>query len=181
MNASPILRMALVTRTVLGRRLASHAVYPQPLPGPPPRRPPVTDPPPPDRLPLPLSGADAPGPAAGPRLLADFLVRLLPAPAPRPLSGDRPAGPAGLAAGETTSWSDAESAALADRLPRGLRRRRQRLAIDLTLVPYHGLPFPSSAFRYRSKARAGTSHVRAYATAYLLLRSQPFTLPVPPR
>src|SRR5438105_899742 len=28
--------------------------------------------------------------------------------------------------------------ALAAHLPRGLRRRRQRLAVDLTLVPYHG-------------------------------------------
>src|SRR5260370_22918863 len=180
MNASPILRMALVTRTVLGRRLASHAVYPQPLPGPPPRRPPVTDPPPPDRLPLPLSGADAPGPAAGRRLLADFLVRRLPAPAPRPLSGDRPAGPAGLAAGERTGGRDAEGAALAAGLPGGLRRRRQRLAIDLTLVPYHGLPFASSAFVYRSKARDGTSHFHAYATAYLLVRSQRFTLALTP-
>src|SRR5262249_18405171 len=99
MNASPILRMALVTRTVPGRRLASHAVYPQPLPGPPPRRPPAANPPAPDRLPLPLPGSDAPGPAAGRRLLADFLVRRLPAPAARPLSRDGTSGPAGLAAG----------------------------------------------------------------------------------
>ena len=31
--------------------------------------------------------------------------------------------------------------ALAGRLPRALRRRPQRLAIDLTLIPYHGEPF----------------------------------------
>src|SRR5512135_1557831 len=31
--------------------------------------------------------------------------------------------------------------ALAGRLPGALRRRRQRLAIDLTLIPYHGAPF----------------------------------------
>src|SRR4029079_15809288 len=30
--------------------------------------------------------------------------------------------------------------ALAGRLPRALRRRPQRLAIDLTLIPYHGRP-----------------------------------------
>src|ERR1051325_101853 len=99
MNASPILRMALATRTVLGRRLASHAVYPQPLPGPPPRRPPAPDPPAPERLPLPLSGPGAARRAAGRRLLADLPVRRLPASAPRPLPRDRTPGPAPLAAG----------------------------------------------------------------------------------
>src|SRR5262249_29842254 len=49
------------------------------------------------------------------------------------------------------------NAALADRLPRGLCRRRQRLAIDLTLVPYHGLPLACGAEVYRSKARDATS------------------------
>jgi putative transposase len=72
------------------------------------------------------------------------------------------------------------NAALADRLPRGLRRRRQRLAIDLTLVPYHGLPYADRAEVYRSKARDGTSHFHAYATAYLLLRGQRFTLALTP-
>src|SRR3954464_12955038 len=33
------------------------------------------------------------------------------------------------------------NAALAGHLPKALRRRRQRLAIDLTLTPYHGRPF----------------------------------------
>src|SRR5260370_440032 len=160
MNASPILRMALARTTVPGRRLASHAVYPDTLPGPPPRRPPVTDPPPPDRLPLPLSGADAPGPAAGRRLLAHLPVRRLPALAWRPLPRDRPAGPAGLAAGERTSWSDAESAALADRLPRGLRRRRQRLAAVLSRCaatrPARPAPAAAPPFSAAAGAVAGT-------------------------
>ena len=47
--------------------------------------------------------------------------------------------------------------ALAGRLPRSLRRRRQRLAIDLTLIPYHGEPFRDRAEVYRSQAKAGTS------------------------
>src|SRR5271165_2116341 len=98
MNASPILRMALVTRTVLGRRLASHAVYPQPLPGPPPRRAAAPGPPAPDRLPLPLPGGCTPGRVAGRRRLADLPVRRLPAFAPRPLPRDRTPGPAPLAA-----------------------------------------------------------------------------------
>src|SRR4051812_7915607 len=50
------------------------------------------------------------------------------------------------------------NAALADRLPPPLRRRRQRLAIDLTLIPYHGRPHAAAAEVYRSKAKGGTSH-----------------------
>src|SRR5512135_2003744 len=34
------------------------------------------------------------------------------------------------------------NAALAGHLPRALRKHPQRLAIDLTLIPYHGQPFP---------------------------------------
>src|SRR4051794_31045783 len=33
------------------------------------------------------------------------------------------------------------NAALAGHLPKALRKRRQRLAIDLTLIPYHGREF----------------------------------------
>src|SRR4051794_11617367 len=56
--------------------------------------------------------------------------------------------------------------ALAGRLPKALRRRRQRLAVDLTLIPYHGEPFHDPKEVYRSLARDGTSHFHAYATAY---------------
>src|SRR5882672_2344326 len=98
MNASPVVRMALAQRTVLGRRLASHAVYPQPLPGPSPRRPPAPDPPASDRLPLPLPGPRAARRALGRRRLAHLPVRRLPALAPRPLPRDRAPGPAPLAA-----------------------------------------------------------------------------------
>jgi putative transposase len=66
--------------------------------------------------------------------------------------------------------------ALAGRLPRALRRRPQRLAIDLTLIPYHGEPFRDPKEVYRSAARDGTSHFHAYATAYVVLRGQRFTV-----
>jgi hypothetical protein len=66
--------------------------------------------------------------------------------------------------------------ALAGRLPRALRRRPQRLAIDLTLIPYHGEPFRDPAEVYRSLAKDGTSHFHAYATAYVVLRGQRFTV-----
>jgi hypothetical protein len=65
--------------------------------------------------------------------------------------------------------------ALAFDLPKHLRRR-QRLAIDLTLIPYHGRPARAADELYRSEAKGGTSHFHAYATAYLILRGQRFTL-----
>lgn len=66
--------------------------------------------------------------------------------------------------------------ALAGRLPRALRRRSQRLAIDLTLIPYHGEPFRDEGEVYRSLAKQGTSHFHAYATAYVILKGQRFTV-----
>jgi hypothetical protein len=66
--------------------------------------------------------------------------------------------------------------ALAGRLPRALRRRSQRLAIDLTLIPYHGQPFRDEVEVYRSLAKQGTSHFHAYATAYVVLKGQRFTV-----
>jgi len=66
--------------------------------------------------------------------------------------------------------------ALAGRLPRPLRRRPQRLAVDLTLIPYHGEPDRDEAEVYRSLAKDGTSHFHAYATAYVILRGQRYTV-----
>jgi putative transposase len=66
--------------------------------------------------------------------------------------------------------------ALVADLPRALRRRRQRLAADLTLVPYHGQPQVSDLEVYRSQAKSGTSHFHAYATLYLVSKGQRFTL-----
>ena len=68
------------------------------------------------------------------------------------------------------------NAALAGHLPKALRRRLQRLAIDLTLIPYHGRPFRDLDEIYRSQAKDGTSHFHAYATAYVVRKSQRFTV-----
>src|SRR6478752_2918997 len=57
------------------------------------------------------------------------------------------------------------NAALAGHLPKALRKQHQRLAIDLTLIPYHGKPSRDLDEIYRSQARSGTSHFHAYATA----------------
>ena len=59
---------------------------------------------------------------------------------------------------------------------RCLRRRRQRLAIDLHLRPYHGQPGVSPDELVRGRAKSGTTHFHAYATAYLVLQGQRFTL-----
>jgi putative transposase len=66
--------------------------------------------------------------------------------------------------------------ALQGDLPRALRRRKQPVALDLKLVPYHGQPRHSADEVYRSKARDGTSHFHAYATAYVTTRGQRFTV-----
>src|SRR3954447_14844736 len=53
------------------------------------------------------------------------------------------------------------NAALAGHLPKALRKHRQRLAIDLTLIPYHGEPFADVEQVYRAQAKDGTSHFHA--------------------
>src|SRR5436309_10146297 len=64
------------------------------------------------------------------------------------------------------------NAALAGHLPKALRRRLQRMAIDLTLIPYHGQPFRDPVEVYRGQAKDGTSHFHAYATAYIIRKGQ---------
>jgi len=66
--------------------------------------------------------------------------------------------------------------ALQGDLPRGLRRRRQPLACDLTLTPYHGRPLHDANEVYRSKAKGGTTHFHAYATAYVVKHGQRYTV-----
>ena len=68
------------------------------------------------------------------------------------------------------------NAALAGHLPKVLRKHLQRLAIDLTLIPYHGQPFRDLNEIYRSQAKSGTSHFHAYATAYIVRKGQRYTV-----
>ena len=68
------------------------------------------------------------------------------------------------------------NSALTGHLPKALRKHPQRLAIDLTLIPYHGKPFGDPAEVYRSQARDGTSHFHAYATAYVIRKGQRYTV-----
>ena len=66
--------------------------------------------------------------------------------------------------------------ALQGDLPRALRRRRQPLAIDLILIPYHGQPLTDAREIYRGQAKSGTTHFHAYATAYVVKKGQRFTV-----
>jgi len=68
------------------------------------------------------------------------------------------------------------NAALAGNLPRPLRRRPQRLAADLVLIPYHGRPLHDPEEIYRSQAKGGTSHFHAYATLYVIRQGYRFTV-----
>src|SRR5215472_3287646 len=58
--------------------------------------------------------------------------------------------------------------ALQGDLPKALRRRRPPLALDLTLLPYHGEPLHEANEVYRGQAKYGTGHFHAYATAYAI-------------
>ena len=64
----------------------------------------------------------------------------------------------------------------AAQIPKSLRKRVQRVAIDLTLVPYHGQPHQQPTEIYRGQAKGGTTHFHAYATAYIVRRGQRFTV-----
>jgi hypothetical protein len=66
--------------------------------------------------------------------------------------------------------------ALQGDLPHALRRRRQPLAVDLTLLPYHGQPLKDLSEIFRSQAKSGTSHFHAYATAYVIRKGCRFTV-----
>jgi hypothetical protein len=66
--------------------------------------------------------------------------------------------------------------ALVADIPRYFRKRPQQVAIDLTLIPYHGKPMLDLKEIYRSQAKSGTTHFHAYATAYVNYRGQRYTL-----
>ncbi len=75
---------------------------------------------------------------------------------------------------------------LEERLNEGLRAclpqrwlhktRRWRLAIDLTLLPYHGEPHHDPSEVYRGAAKSGTTHFHAYATCYVVCHGRRYNL-----
>jgi hypothetical protein len=68
------------------------------------------------------------------------------------------------------------NSALGADLPKSLRKRRYPLAIDLTLIPYHGEPYLTANEIYRGEPKSGTTHFHAYATAYCVRKGHRFTV-----
>jgi len=66
--------------------------------------------------------------------------------------------------------------ALQGDLPKALRRRRPPIAIDLTLIPYHGQHLHDANEIYRSQPKSGTTHFHAYATAYVIRHGLRFSV-----
>jgi len=61
-------------------------------------------------------------------------------------------------------------------LPKALFRKSRKIAIDLTLIPYHGQPLRDKKEIYRSAPKSGTTHFHAYATAAVVHKGHRYTL-----
>ena len=61
-------------------------------------------------------------------------------------------------------------------LPRRMRRRSWRIAIDWHLSPYYGLPQDSKNEIYYGKPKQGTKQFHAYASACIVEKGQRYTL-----
>ncbi len=67
--------------------------------------------------------------------------------------------------------------ALRSRVPGRLQSSSQKVAIDLNLIPYYGIPSEEEEpYIIRSQAKAGTCSFYAYATAYVISRGKRVTL-----
>ena len=67
--------------------------------------------------------------------------------------------------------------ALRSRVPGRLQNSCQKLAIDLNLIPYYGIPSEEEEpYIIRSRAKAGTCSFYAYATVYVISRGKRITL-----
>ncbi len=65
---------------------------------------------------------------------------------------------------------------LCTHLPKALFRKSRRIAIDLTLIPYHGQPHRDQEEIYRSSPKSGTTHFHAYATVAVVHKGHRYTL-----
>lgn len=67
---------------------------------------------------------------------------------------------------------------LATQLPPGIIGKRHEMAFDLTEIPYHGQAQERPEEVRRGKAKSGTTHFHAYASAYVLQRHKRVTVAV---
>jgi hypothetical protein len=61
-------------------------------------------------------------------------------------------------------------------LPKALRKRPQRIAIDIHEIPYHGQPLREQNEIRRGQSRSGTTRFHDYATACVVRKGYRFTL-----
>lgn len=66
--------------------------------------------------------------------------------------------------------------ALVAHLPPRIRGGRHKVAIDLTLIPYHGQAAHDPKEIRRGRAKSGTTHFHCYATAYVIKKNKRVTL-----
>ncbi len=66
--------------------------------------------------------------------------------------------------------------ALVRHVPKALRRNSRMVAIDLTLIPYHGQPARDPEEIFRGEPKSGTTHFHAYATAVVVHKGYRYTL-----
>jgi hypothetical protein len=67
--------------------------------------------------------------------------------------------------------------ALHSRLPSRIRGGKQKVAMDLNLLPYYGKPSEEEApYIYHSQAKAGTCSFYAYATVYVIAKGKRVTI-----
>ena len=68
---------------------------------------------------------------------------------------------------------------LQSQIPPRVAKSKQRLAIDLHLIPYYGTPTAAELpYIYRSQAKSGTTSFFAYATVYVIARNKRVPLAV---
>lgn len=77
---------------------------------------------------------------------------------------------------ELAALEEKLNAALVSQHPPGTKGHRQRVAIDLTLIPYHGQAAKDANEIRRGEAKSGTTHFHCYASAYLIRDNQRVTL-----
>jgi putative transposase len=82
---------------------------------------------------------------------------------------------------DMAAMADEVNEALHSRLPGSLTKRAQRIALDLNLQPYYGIPSAEEApYIYRSKAHDGTCSFYAYATCYVIRKGKRVTIALTP-
>lgn len=79
---------------------------------------------------------------------------------------------------EIYALEDSLNNMLASNRPPGLTKKKQKVAMDLTFLAYHGKPEKDSNEICRSKAKSGTTHFHCYASAYVIKKNKRCTLAV---